>query len=94
MEFKVGDKVVCIKDRNSYGNVYVITNNIYTILEILNSTILVNCEKGYNIDAATYRRFANKDDYHVYFHMFADHFISLKESRKLKLKKLSTNENW
>ena len=88
MELQVGDKIVCIKGRISHGNLYTIKGNIYNILYISSSAITVNCEKPGIIDAADYRIYTRyeieNEDY-----LFKDHFISLKESRKLKLKKLS-----
>ena len=63
MELQVGDKIVCIKGRTFYGNIYAIKNKIYNIHEISPSAILVNCEPG-TINAAVYRRIAKCEKDH------------------------------
>jgi hypothetical protein len=88
MELQVGEKIVCIKGRISHGNLYAIKGKIYNILDIKPSAVLVNCEENGIIEAADYRRYTRYEIEHEDY-LFAEHFISLKESRKLKLKKLS-----
>jgi hypothetical protein len=82
--YKVGDKLLCIKSTN-YGHAFydVKINNIYTITDV----------KVYHEN--------DDDDYSVYYKIdgqrsdfgseskYARNFISLKEYRKQKLKKLN-----
>ena len=73
--FKKGDKVVCIKTRTI--GIIVETEKIYTITHV----------GKYNIQVGDYTYSIIKKDSH---YSFDDYFISLKEYRKQKLKKLCT----
>ena len=100
-KIKVGDKVMCIKTLGSY-----LKNKNYNI-EIIDNNINGNFQEGF-FDTETIRYIyivtesvLNADSIfampRVYLNdnispHFYDHFIFLKESRKLKLKKLELYE--
>ena len=71
--FKIGDKIVCIVENDVLGAKY---NNIYTVSDDLNLLKNSYYEKFVEIKELSERLYNMKD------------FITLKEYRKIKLKKL------
>lgn len=81
----VGDKILCIESREELN----LKNNIYTILSISSDIhdihdIEVSIEKSIYYVSAHYSNMNSLDNY-----VFDDYFITLKDIRKLKLKKLN-----
>lgn len=86
---KVGDKLYCINDRKYIGSPINISGKIYEILAINSykntTTITMSNEIG---DQSFYYSLKNNTEhYYIY-----NYFMTIKEMRKLKLKKI--NESW
>lgn len=80
---KVGDKYICIQSRDDLN----LEGNIYTILNI-DADIAISVEKSiYHISA----HYSYLEIDSINYYIFDDHFISVKEQRKLKLEKLNEN---
>jgi len=87
--YKIGDKLRCTKDRgimNLAGKEYEIKK-----LNIKDNVISVYIEDYSNkiFNYCDYRIFKINEDDHAKTWLLSDHFMSLKEERKLKLKKLN-----
>lgn len=89
---KIGDKVYCIKTYIDQNRRYVhLKNNFYTIYNIDN--ILTNTERVWinsepNTTSNGYLGYIKIGKLYSNFHYFKDHFITIKELRKQKLKKI------
>lgn len=90
---KVGDKYICIKERYTFDKQIVnIPGNEYKILEIIKDinslNIGVSCEYNIYHIVQWYRVCVDEEDKDNYW-TFDEHFISLKEERKLKIEKIN-----
>lgn len=89
---KIGEKVYCIKTRdlsydgvvlNKSGKIYeVISNNVYT-----SSDNAITISNDINEDSYYYTTVNDGRHYYLY-----EYFITVKEQRRLKIKKLNDNK--
>ena len=86
---KKGDLVMCIENRYDCN----IKNSIYKILKISKyyNEIVISREPDMETinNSCVYLLNAKDEQDHKDHFVFSDHFISIKEARKLKLKKLN-----
>ena len=85
---KIVDKIYCIKDRPLlFADNLNTKGKIYSVLGFKDNEITVSCDKNiYHICA--HFKYNKKTKYYDDCYHFEDYFYSIKEYRKLKLKKL------
>jgi len=83
---KVGDRYCCIRDRICLGDIINKSGKNYKIIKSVGNIVYLNTESTednflyyYNINV------------HKYHYILSNHFIELKENRRLKLKKIYEN---
>ena len=81
---KIGDKLVCIKNRYNLGRIIVNEKNkIYNIVKIKDYRIYLNSDDGV-VNLYYYTVIGDSLEYYI-----REYFILLKEHRKQKLEKLN-----
>lgn len=86
--YEIGEKLRCVKNR---GNMHLVGNNYEVVkLSVKTNTISLSIEKYSNniFDYCDYRLFKKSEEDHIKSWLLSDHFMSLKEERSLKLKKI------
>lgn len=84
-KINVGDKFYCIKNRDKSNRIHR-TGNIYKVsrLNLDYDFIGLNTELNAEFDDGYFYSLINDDKYHYFY----DYFISMREYRKEKLKKI------
>lgn len=87
---KTGDRVYCINDLISLGNVYCMRGVYYIIDYISSHDYYGDYGDGYYVDYYLHINGMVYCFYDINYHNFSDYFIDLAGSRKLKLERLAS----